>query len=629
MAKDTIRILILEDTITDVDLLHLSLRKSGFDYISQVVDTKATFLQALKGFSPTIILSDHSLPNFDSIEAFRIYKENKLDIPFILVTGTVSEEFAVECIKSGVDDYVLKSNLQRLPSAIRGALQKRESERKQKISDERIARAQRIAKLGNWDWDLAKDQIEWSDEIFRILGLPADTTPLTQSTYRQYIHPEDRNQVQETLAHLLHDRQIYNLDYRIIRPDGEIRYVNEQADVQEDHYGNATRVTGTLLDITERKKIEHVLDHERKFLQAVLENIHVGILACDQHGAIILNNDALKSINNLPGNTGPAELWPNYYQLQDSDGKSHEQKMEFPLYKALRGERVVNSSYTVIPSNGIKKNVIVNAQPLFDQKGTILGAVSAVHDQTDLKNSEEKLRNKIKELDTFIYKASHDLKGPLSSMAGLLNLAKMEFQDKEVNLYFDKLEQCNHKLDVILQDLYEIAHITQGHSTMKPIDLNKLITDIISSLRNLPKCNTIHFENEIPPELQLISDEKLLRGILQNLIHNSIKYRRELSDSYIRIKAHQDINSVFIEVADNGIGIQEELKNKVFDMFFRGHYTSTGSGLGLYIAKNAAEKLNGHIELSSTYGKHTTFCLSLPKADVPELSGAKEQAYHS
>jgi PAS domain S-box-containing protein len=628
MGKNIIRILILEDTASDVELLHITLNKSGIGYISQVVDSRVAYSKALNEFSPNLILSDHSLPNFNSQEAFQLYKETGLDIPFILVTGTVSEEFAVECIKSGVDDYVLKSNLSRLPSSIRTALQKRESQRKEKINEERIARAQRIAKLGNWDWDLGNNQTEWSDEIFRILGLSRNYTIPSLNQYMKSVHPDDRGLVDEALTKLVNEKNGYNLDYRIIRPDGEIRYVNEQADIEEDIQGDLIRMTGTLLDITERKKIEQELNNERNFLQAVLDNIQVGILACDKDGNILLHNEALKSIHLLPVKNIPIEKWPNYYQLVDQDGIPSVLK-EHPLAIALRGERVVNASYNLDPPIGQKKKVIVNAQPLFDQEGNVLGAVAAVHDQTELRNSEEKLKNKIKELDTFIYKASHDLKGPLSSMAGLINLAKSEFTDKDVNVYFQKLEQSNQKLDLILQDLYEIALITQGKSTIKKIDLGHLFSDIVNSLKNLPRCNTIRFENEVHAKFALFSDEKLLRGILQNLIHNAIKYRRELPDSFIRINAFEEGQYVIIELSDNGIGIQDDLKNKVFEMFFRGHYTSTGSGLGLYIAKNAAEKLHGWIELTSIYGKQTTFRLSLPKAILTPVLKTNHQNHHA
>lgn len=126
----------LEDVESDVGLVHHTLRKNGLEFDIKQVDTKDEFSDALRNYQPDVILSDHSLPQFNSIEALRIYKESALNVPFILVTGSVSEEFAVTCLKQGADDYILKTNLLRLPRAIENALQQRTHAEAQKKSDE-------------------------------------------------------------------------------------------------------------------------------------------------------------------------------------------------------------------------------------------------------------------------------------------------------------------------------------------------------------------------------------------------------------------------------------------------------------------------------------------------------------
>jgi|GEM_PF-6095421 PAS domain S-box-containing protein len=612
MANKRLRILLIEDFAADADLIQMHLKKTGFDFLAYVVEDRESYIKALAEFRPNVILSDHSLPALDSKEAFAIYKEHGYDIPFILVTGAVSEEFAAETIKSGVDDYVLKSNLTRLPAAIRSSLQKKASEHKNKIAEERIARAQRIAGLGHWEWDLIDNTMEWSDETYRIFGIEPEKREAGFERFTSAVHPDDRDMVSKALQQMILKGAEYNLDHRILREDGTIRFVNEQADVLHDAYGHAVKITGALLDITERKMFEQRLDNERKFLQAVLDNINVGIQACNPEGKIILYNDALKAIQNLPPFDVPTDNWNDYFKMFDLKNNEQVQTSEDPLSRARNGETIINQSFYIQPTNGASRTVSINAQPLYDQEGLPIGAVSAIHDLTQLKLSEEKLKYKIKELDMFIYKASHDLKGPLSSMAGLLNLAKIEFDNPEVLEYLDKLEQSNNKLEVILHGLLEVVHIKQGRPAVTEICLYALVADVVSSLKNLPKCERMEFIIDVNPDVMLINDERLLRGILQNLIHNAIKYRREITESYIRISAYKRGKQFFIEVQDNGIGIQEELKEKVFDMFFRGHYTSTGSGLGLYIVKNAIEKLNGTIEVHSEYGKQTTFILEFP-----------------
>ena len=127
--KGTLKILSLEDQEDDFYLIVHALRKSGMDFEARRVDSKEDFSNALDEFGADLILCDHSLPQFNSNEALRIFHQRKLQIPFILVTGAVSEEFAVSSLKHGADDYVLKSNLTRLPNVIENALKQKEAER--------------------------------------------------------------------------------------------------------------------------------------------------------------------------------------------------------------------------------------------------------------------------------------------------------------------------------------------------------------------------------------------------------------------------------------------------------------------------------------------------------------------
>lgn len=132
------KILMLEDLQDDVGLIERVLRKENIRFVSKQVDSREEFVAALDKFSPDLVLSDHALPQFNSVEALKLCKKHGLDIPFILVTGTVSEEFAVSCLKHGADDYVLKSNLARLPSAISNSLKKRQIETKRKKAEKTL-----------------------------------------------------------------------------------------------------------------------------------------------------------------------------------------------------------------------------------------------------------------------------------------------------------------------------------------------------------------------------------------------------------------------------------------------------------------------------------------------------------
>ncbi len=140
--KAPLKILMIEDSTMDAELIQREIKRSGMNFIAKVVETKKEFKKEIIDFNPDVILSDHSLPQFTSSEAFEIYKEVRSSAPFILVTGTVSEEFAVNAIKNGVDDYILKNNLARLPLAIKNSIKAKIAELEKMAAQKKLLRSE-------------------------------------------------------------------------------------------------------------------------------------------------------------------------------------------------------------------------------------------------------------------------------------------------------------------------------------------------------------------------------------------------------------------------------------------------------------------------------------------------------
>jgi signal transduction histidine kinase len=170
--------------------------------------------------------------------------------------------------------------------------------------------------------------------------------------------------------------------------------------------------------------------------------------------------------------------------------------------------------------------------------------------------------------------------------------------------------------------LHEVALIRHGKSVLKKIDLEKMVLTVLVNFKCYPNFNNIKFiiRNEMSKDFY--SDEILIQTILRNIIENGIKYAKPgANDSYVKILIKETDANAFIEVADNGIGIPEKFKEKVFDSFFRATEVSSGSGLGLYIVKNAVEKLNGKISiLKSEIDIGTSFNLILPNNTLSPVS---------
>lgn len=243
-----------------------------------------------------------------------------------------------------------------------------------------------------------------------------------------------------------------------------------------------------------------------------------------------------------------------------------------------------------------------------------LEAIIAIsRDNSERKELEEKLEEKIKELDTFIYRSSHDLKGPLASLMGLVNIAKNEVKDAAAIQYMEIIERSVTHLDSILMDLLNSTRVTQGEIKSTIIDFHELITSIVKSFENLPEARGTDIQLNINQKSPLLFDKTLLNNVLQNLIINAIKYKDpEKRNSFVKINVEEKTDTVDITIEDNGEGISNEMQKNVFDMFFRGNTKSSGTGLGLYIVKNAVHKLGGSIKLTSKEGQGTRFHITLP-----------------
>jgi signal transduction histidine kinase len=375
-VSKNLKILLLEDVIDEAGLIERAIKKENIKFTMLRVDTRQQFVDALNGFTPDLILSDHALPQFNSIEALKLARAHIHDVPFILVTGTVSEEFAVTCLKQGADDYVLKSNLSRLPSSIKQSLEQRKA-------------------------------------------------------------------------------------------------------------------------VLQKQVAEHELKVHNELLSEA--------------------NAELSKIN--------------------------------------------------------------------------------------------------KELDNFVYSVSHNLRGPLTTILGVINLAKIEKAEAPITgngEYLSMIEECVFKLDGTLRDILAYSGNARSEVVAEKIDLRNLFFKTFYKQAGAGVNDYEVSYNQIGDGL-VISDAYRLHIIISNLISNAIKYSDPLKQTkVIRLDVSANDSQVTLTLADNGVGIEPQILPRIFDMFYRGHAKSDGSGLGLYIVKEAVDKLGGSIQVTSEAGVGTTFTVSIP-----------------
>jgi len=283
-----LKILFVEDVMSDAELIWHEIEKKNISFSKVLVDTRDNYLENMKDFEPDIIISDYKLPQFDGMAALLLRNKLAPLTPFILVTGSINEEVAVDFIKAGADDYILKENLSRLVPAITASInkiklanEKKTAEDELQKSELRLQKAQFIAHVGNWELDLSSKLIWSSDEALRIYGFDKRSHEIPLELIKKSPLPEYRALLDETLDRLLKYNEPYEVEFNIMRAsDGAIRSIYSKAELVVAPDGEHATIIGVIQDITDRKKNEEELirakvkaEESDKLKTAFLHNI--------------------------------------------------------------------------------------------------------------------------------------------------------------------------------------------------------------------------------------------------------------------------------------------------------------------------------------------------------------------
>ncbi len=236
-----------------------------------------------------------------------------------------------------------------------------------------------------------------------------------------------------------------------------------------------------------------------------------------------------------------------------------------------------------------------------------------VQSENEILSKNEELTKINLELDRFVYSASHDLRAPLSSISGLIQLAERSKDLKETEQYLNLMKGRITRLEYFIRDIINYSRNARTEITHETIYVKELVYETFEGLKFIGGSDTIIIKNELPDNFIFIADKTRFQVVLFNLISNAMHYRDSYKEiSYIRFSGAIEGNRLILHIDDNGIGIDTLHQEKVFTMFYRATETSKGSGLGLYIVKEAMDKLEGKIFLQSALGHGTRFTIDLP-----------------
>ncbi|MBL3658615.1 PAS domain S-box protein [Fulvivirga sediminis] len=382
-------------------------------------------------------------------------------------------------------------------------------------------------------------------------------------------------------------------------------------------YQNEPCVIGVGIDISERRKAEKELIASEMKLKAFFNNTSDGHLLLDLSGNVLSFNPVA---NRIAQNIWlePLEEGSSIWHRMD---KRHEPQAKLWFETVLEGEEIKEE---INLPDGIDKSEwwLLNATLAKDNEKKAFGVAIKVINIEPMKQVNQRLMqsneqiNKAKnELDQFVYKSSHDLRGPLTSVLGLVNLAERDVSTNSFDVYLDKIRNSIVKLDHYIKDIIDFSYNSSSIVKKDGIDLRQLLEMVMDDLRDLPNADNIDIEINFDNQAELKGDFNRLKTVITNIVSNAILYQDvEKMLSLLVIKAHVDQKELRMSFRDNGIGIGLQFQDQAFDMFSRGCISSKGSGLGLYIVKEIINTLQGEVKIYSEEGLYTQVEFKVPNA---------------
>jgi PAS domain S-box-containing protein len=420
---------------------------------------------------------------------------------------------------------------------------------------------------------------------------------------KQFVHPDHWEGVSNRIRKILAGESMPPLEIKYVRLDGTIMDV--EAAAHPYYYQEEPAVQIIFTDITERKKAEANLKKTETMFYRLFQNTPLAVALLNDNGNVVQINKGFEemfgfSIGELSGRGLTEFIIP-----EDRVAEANNINSEIAHNRVVRMETMRHHK------DGTMLSVIIYGVPVLQEDKTI-GIFGMYVDITESKKVEEELKIRNAELDNFVYKVSHDLRAPLSSVLGLVHLAGMPGNDDNLADYLRLVGHKAEQLDHFISDVLSHSKNLKMELTVEEVDFHKIIDQTFSDLHYLRGAEGAKKHVEVAVD-SFHSDPWRIAEILRNLVSNAIKYRK-LEDSVLEIDltVRTVNNHCTIIFQDNGIGIEQANLDKIFDMFYRASGQSDGSGLGLYIVRNAVEKLGGSVLVESELGAGTTFKISLP-----------------
>lgn len=622
--KRKLRILHLEDNEHDRLLVAEVLAADGLDCEFVNAKSKDEFVEALAGGRYDLIISDYTLPSYDGLNALAAAKAKTAETPFIFFSGTIGEDVAVESLKYGAVDYVLKQKPGRLSAAVRRAIRNAENRARRKQAEGALQQIQErlrvVAKATNdvvWEWNLQNDQVWFSENFSAAFGHKVEPG-LASEHWFDFIHPDDKKAVVSSLCALLAGGgRVWWSEYRLLRGNGSCAHIYDRASVIYDETLKPVRLVGIRIDMSERKEAEEKIREQA----ALLDKARDAIIVCDLERRIVFWNQGAEGIYGWPAAEAVGkDIWKLLF-----GGNPPPQVEEMTRSLEERGEWM--GELQEVTRDG--RTVIVRARSTIirDDDGKPKSLLTIHTDITEHKQLEEQFlrAQRLESLGVLVSGIAHDLNNTLVPiMIGVEILETEPLSEDAASMVRTMGNSARRSAEMIRQMLVFARGGEANKVHVQPARLLKEMGKVITD--TFPK--SIYCRVNLGKDLHPIyCIPTQMHQVLMNLCVNA---RDAMPDRGTLTLAAENIllgaddaarpagaipgQYVCISVRDTGVGMTPEQMGKLFQPFFTTKAPGKGTGLGLSTCQSIVKKHDGFIAVQSQLNSGSEFKVYLPAA---------------
>lgn len=518
--------------------------------------------------------------------------------------------------------------------------------------NKRFTMAADSAVIGVWDWLIPENQLIWDERMYRLYGVNPEQFSGAYEAWIKGVHPDDSARGDEEIKQALQGVKDFDTIFRVLWPDGAVRYLKAYARVERDNDGTPLRMTGVNYDITDRLLAEQEIGRSGEMLRLILDSTAEGIYGIDTEGCCTFCNRACIDLlgygsqEELLGKNMHIEI---HHTLKDG---SHFPRDDCRIFKAfLSGERAHVADEHFWRKDGSSFPTEYWAYPQ-RKDASIIGAVVTFIDITERLEGQEELaaitrmekiaRDQAEKANRaksdFLAGMSHEIRTPLNAILGMSELLNESALDTEQAEYLKVVRSAGETLQNLIEDILDLSKIEADKLTLDPVLFNlseciQQLTSITSVKASAKGVTLVSSVDEAVP-VWLVGDSLRLRQILINLVSNAIKFTESGGSVTVRVEPfHQSAaeSVVRFSITDTGIGIPPEKLDTIFESFTQADSSTTrkygGSGLGLAISRRLVTMMGGEIGVRSRPGEGSCFhftCRFTTPPVTPELQKQEE-----